>query len=91
MAPRTGIPDDLPIIDCGQTIEGVVILNPTSHLGCTQSIALGKLASLYVLHEMGKLQNMPESLPLHEYRIDRFKEDLIRVRNDRKAGKVVTF
>lgn len=89
-APRTGIADDLPVI--GFDVPGInrlLVLNPTSHLGNTQSIALGKLTSLHVLHMMGKPATYPETLDLREYRLDRFKNDIQQVRQDRRQGRSI--
>lgn len=81
IAPRTGIPDDLPII--GLHVEGInhlIVLNPTSHLGNTQSIALGKIASIEVQRKIGVNRAYPSAINLFNYRLDRFREDVKRVR-----------
>jgi glycine/D-amino acid oxidase-like deaminating enzyme len=81
VAPRPGIADDLPVIDLETEVQGLIVLNPTSHLGNTQSIGLGKLASLHILKELGSLSEFPPSLDLHEYRLDRFQNDIEQVKN----------
>lgn len=68
VAPRTGIPDDLPIIDLEQAIPGLIVLNPTSHLGNTQSIGLGKIVSFHLLGGLSPF-------PLDTFRLDRFSEE----------------
>jgi|GEM_PF-2184990 len=90
IAPGTGIPDDLPII--GLDVSGIanlIVLNPTSHLGNTQSIGLGKIAALRTLEILGKDVEYPEGLPLHSYRLDRFRNDVEKVRSDRENNKFV--
>lgn len=89
-APRTGIADDLPVI--GFDVPGInrlLVLNPTSHLGNTQSIALGKLTSLYILQMMGRPAAFPGTLDLHEFRLDRFKIDIQQVRQDRRQNRSI--
>ena len=87
-APRPGIPDDLPIIGLEvPQIENLIVLNPTSHLGNTQSIALGKLASIQVLSTLGVGKNpFPVELNLTNYRLDRFSADIEFVRKERALG-----
>lgn len=80
VAPRPGIADDLPVIDLQTEMQGLIILNPTSHLGVTQSIGLGKLASLHVLEKLGAFAETPASLYLHEYRLDRFQDDIKHIK-----------
>jgi glycine/D-amino acid oxidase-like deaminating enzyme len=92
VAPRTGIADDLPVIGFNvPNISNLVVLNPTSHLGNTQSIALGKLTAFYTLNFLGCEIVYPSSLELSEYRLDRFKEDIEKVINDRKKGIYILF
>lgn len=91
VAPRTGIADDLPIIDLGYEILNLIILNPTSHLGNTQSIALGNLGAHTVLKSLSLKTDEIFPLNLNEYRLDRFKEDIQEVRKAREEGKSVVF
>ncbi len=71
LAPRTLVPDELPVIDFEHTVPNLLILLPTYHLGLTQSIALAKLAAMHTLNKLGKNQAMPCSLD--PYSVDRFK------------------
>jgi len=71
VAPRVMTPDDLPIIDLEATLENVIVLLPTGHMGLTQSPALGKLATLHILKRLGQEVELPISL--EAYRADRFK------------------
>jgi len=70
LAPRTLVPDELPVIDFEHTVPNLLILLPTYHLGLTQSIALAKLAAMHTLNKLGKNQAMP--LSLEPYSVDRF-------------------
>ncbi|MES2199420.1 MAG: FAD-dependent oxidoreductase [Chlamydiota bacterium] len=85
VAPRTGIPDDLPVIGLDVPgIKNLIVLNPTSHLGNTQSIGLGKIAALGVLKSIGVNVTYPEALQLDRYRLDRFQGDIQKVRSDQE-------
>ncbi len=84
VAPRTGIPDDLPIIGLNvPSIRNMIVLNPTSHLGLTQSPALGEIAASHASHllSLGKSPSM--GLNLSEYRIDRFQNDIEMLRQQK--------
>ena len=76
----TGIPDDLPII--GLNIPGIkqlTVLNPTSHLGLTQSPALGYIAASHAFDELYKSHSRIP-LNLSEYRLHRFQADINQLR-----------
>jgi glycine/D-amino acid oxidase-like deaminating enzyme len=92
VAPRTGIADDLPVIGFDvPNISNLVVLNPTSHLGNTQSIALGKLAALYAIDFLGYIVIYPKGLDLFDYRLDRFEDDIQKVIQDREEGNILLF
>ena len=67
VAPRTGIPDDLPMTDLEQAIPGLHRPNPTSHLGNTRSRPWKKSH----FHLLGGLS----FFPLDTFRLNRFSEE----------------